>query len=125
MRTPNEKREGEVPVARARARPLALAASDTFRRASARGMRAGDRTRARGGREGPHGGGEWQLHARAQQGIQAKARRREAPGWEVLIAWYKRAISERERRDRREKTLTLAVLERAIGHRAVRDDPDA
>ena len=65
------------------------------------------------------------MHARAQQGIQAKARRREAPGWEVLIAWYKRAISERERRDRREKTLTLAVLERAIGHRAVRDDPDA
>ena len=65
------------------------------------------------------------MHARAQHGIPAKARRREAPGWEVLIAWYKRAISERERRDRREKTLTLAVLERAIGHRAVRDDPDA
>ena len=44
------------------------------------------------------------------------------PSRRMSITWYLCAISERERRDRREKTLTLAVLERTIEARAVRDD---
>ena len=107
----------------ARAHDLWHARSDPRPKGGARVgyARATARAREMAGKGKMGGLGGSCTRARKEGYLQKRGAERH-PSRRMSITWYLCAISERERRDRREKTLTLAVLERTIEARAVRDD---